>query len=173
MKAAQAFLESASQTNLPELIRTLSDVLYHGANSAVVRQQAGVQLKNFLYTNDESLRAQYEDRWLNIPEDVRVYTKQNVVGALGTESFRPSAAAQCVHMIAVVELPRGCWPGQYTNIEKKTVIIINFRIDHNFGWKCDQPGLHRDDEGEHPFRYWLHLPRRGAQVIVNIDNSQT
>lgn len=80
------------------------------------RQQAGVQLKNFLYTNDESLRAQYEDRWLNIPEDVRVYTKQNVVGALGTESFRPSAAAQCVHMIAVVEIPRGCWPGLITTL---------------------------------------------------------
>jgi len=110
MKGAQAFLESASQTNLPELIRTLSDVLYHGANSAVVRQQAGVQLKNFLYTNDESLRAQYEERWLAMPEDVRLYTKQNVLGSLGTENFRPSAAAQCLQLIAMVELPRGLWP---------------------------------------------------------------
>jgi len=110
MKGAQAFLESASQTNLPELIRTLSDVLYHGANSAVVRQQAGVQLKNFLYTNDESLRAQYEERWLAMPEDVRLYTKQNVLGTLGTENFRPSAAAQCLQLIAMVELPRGLWP---------------------------------------------------------------
>jgi len=110
MKAAQAFLESASQTNLPELIRTLSDVLYHGANSAVVRQQAGVQLKNFLYTNDESLRTQYEERWLAMPEEIRLYTKQNVLGTLGTESFRPSAAAQCVQLIAMVELPRGLWP---------------------------------------------------------------
>ena len=47
------------------------------------RQQAGVQLKNFLYTNDESLRAQYEERWMNIPEDVRLYIKQNVVRTLG------------------------------------------------------------------------------------------
>ena len=46
-----------------------------------------------------------------MPEDVRLATKQNVLGALGTESFRPSAAAQCVQMIAVVELPRGLWPG--------------------------------------------------------------
>jgi len=111
LKAAQQFLEQAAANNLPELIRTLSDVLYHGGNSAVCRQQAGVQLKNFLYTNDESLKAQYEQRWLNIPEDIRSYTKQNVVGALGTESFRPSAAAQCVHMIAAVEIPRALWPG--------------------------------------------------------------
>jgi len=104
-------LKQAAQSNLPQLIRTLSEVFYHGGNSAVCRQQAGVQLKNFLYTNDESLRSQYEERWLAMPEDVRLATKQNVLGALGTESFRPSAAAQCVQMIAVVELPRGMWPG--------------------------------------------------------------
>jgi hypothetical protein len=34
-----------------------------------------------------------------------------VVCTLGTESFRPSAAAQCVQLIAMVELPRGLWPG--------------------------------------------------------------
>jgi len=110
MKGAQAFIESASQTNLPELIRTLSDVLYHGGNSAVVRQQAGVQLKNFLYTNDESLRTQYEERWLAMPEEIRQYTKQNILASLGTENFRPSAAAQCVQLIAMVELPRSLWP---------------------------------------------------------------
>ena len=40
-----------------------------------MRQQAGVQLKNFLYTNDESLRAHYEERWLAMPEEIRNYTK--------------------------------------------------------------------------------------------------
>ena len=75
LKAAQLFLESAAQTNLPELIKTLSDVLYQGGTSPVVRQQAGVQLKNFLHTNDENLRAQYEERWLAMPEDIRNYTK--------------------------------------------------------------------------------------------------
>jgi len=116
LKQAQAFLEAAAQNNLPELIKTLSDVLYHGANSAVVRQQAGVQLKNFLYTNDESLRAQYEERWLAMSEEIRHYTKNNVLGTLGTESFRPSAAAQCIQLIAMVELPRGMWPGLLSSL---------------------------------------------------------
>ena len=86
----------------------MSDVLYHGGNSAVCRQQAGVQLKNFLYTNDESLRAQYEERWLNIPEDVRVYTKQNVVGALGTEVSREHTNSQlyCIVNNLVFLTPR-------------------------------------------------------------------
>jgi len=110
LKAAQHFLESAAQSNLPELIKTLSDVLYQGGNSPVVRQQAGVQLKNFLHTNDESLRAHYEERWLAMTPEIREYTKSNVLNTLGTESFRPSAAAQCVQLIAMVELPRALWP---------------------------------------------------------------
>jgi len=110
LKQAQTFLETAATHNLPELIKTLSDVLYHGGNSSVVRQQAGVQLKNFLYTNDEALRAQYEERWVAMPEDMRVYTKNNVLNTLGTEGFRPSAAAQCIQLIAMAELPRGMWP---------------------------------------------------------------
>ena len=36
--------------------------------------------------------------------------KNNVVGALGSEGYRPSAAAQCVQYIACVELPRQMWP---------------------------------------------------------------
>jgi importin subunit beta-1 len=84
LKAAQSFLEAAALSNLPELIKTLSDVLYQGGNSPVVRQQAGVQLKNFLYTNDESLRAQYEARWLAMPEEIRNYTK-----VINYELFRP------------------------------------------------------------------------------------
>ena len=109
--------------SLLQLIKTLSDVLYHGANSAVVRQQAGVQLKNFLYTNDESLRAQYEQRWLEMPEEVRVYlvhstivqeqnclecftcdtvqvrvyTKNNVLGSLGTGAW--SALCACLALV--------------------------------------------------------------------------
>jgi len=116
LKAAQSYLESAAQSNLPELIKTLSDVLFQGGNSAVVRQQAGVQLKNFLYTNDESLKTHYEERWLAMDQSIRDYTKNNVLNTLGTESFRPSAAAQCVQLIAMVELPRRMWPGLITNL---------------------------------------------------------
>jgi importin subunit beta-1 len=39
-----------------------------------------------------------------------------VVNTLGTESFRPSAAAQCVQLIAMVELPRALWPGLIQNL---------------------------------------------------------
>jgi len=108
--AAQHFLEEASKSNFPELLKSLSDILVHGGNSNVARRQSALQLKNFLSSNDEATRHIYQQRWLALPEDVRGYIKTNVVGALGSETYRPSAAAQCVQYIAVFELPNALWP---------------------------------------------------------------
>lgn len=110
LTAAQTFLEQAAQQNLPELLKTLSDILVHGGNSAVARRQAGLQLKNRLTSNDETIKLQYQERWLAMPEDIRTYVKTNIVGSLGTEGYRPSAAAQCTQYVAVIELPRNLWP---------------------------------------------------------------
>ena len=53
LTSAQQFLEAAAQQNLPELLKTLSDILFHCGNSGVARRQAGLQLKNQLTSNDE------------------------------------------------------------------------------------------------------------------------
>jgi importin subunit beta-1 len=53
------------------LLKTLSDILCHGGHSAVARRQAGLQLKNRLTSNDDSVKATYQTRWLAIPEDMR------------------------------------------------------------------------------------------------------
>ena len=47
---------------------------------------------------------------MQMPEDVRAYVKNNILGALGSEGYRPSAAAQCVQYVAVMELPLNLWP---------------------------------------------------------------
>ncbi|XP_033729110.1 importin subunit beta-1-like isoform X1 [Pecten maximus] len=114
LEAAQRFLEQASQTNLPDLLQSLSDVLKNGGNSAVVRMQAGLQLKNALYSKDQNIRVEYQQRWLQFPEERRSLIKQNVLASLGTESIRPSSAAQCVAYIACAELPTGLWPDLIT-----------------------------------------------------------
>jgi len=110
LTAAQTFLEQAAQQNLAELLKTLSDILVHGGNSAVARRQAGLQLKNRLMSNDDAIRQAVQERWLQMPEDVRAYVKNNMLGALGSEGYRPSAAAQCVQYVAVMELPLNLWP---------------------------------------------------------------
>ena len=52
-----------------ELLKTLSDILVHGGNSAVARRQAGLQLKNRLMSNDDTVRHAVQERWLQVRED--------------------------------------------------------------------------------------------------------
>ncbi|XP_023209517.1 importin subunit beta-like [Centruroides sculpturatus] len=105
LEAAQHYLEQAAQNNLPEFLKSLSDVLQHASNSPVARMAAELQLKNSLTSKDAELRNQNQQRWLFFPEDVRLYIKQNVLASLGTETIRSSSAAQCVAYIAVTVLP--------------------------------------------------------------------
>ncbi|KAL8564063.1 Importin subunit beta-1 [Nucella lapillus] len=110
LEAAQQFLEQAAQHNLPELLKSLSDILKHGGNSAVSRMQAGLQLKNAVYSKDLTVRALHQQRWLQFAEEIRIHIKGNVLASLGSETHRPSSAAQCVACVACAELPHGLWP---------------------------------------------------------------
>lgn len=62
----------------PELLKSLSDILKHGGNSPVARMQAGLQLKNALYSKDNAIKLQHQQRWLQFPDEVRNHIKQNV-----------------------------------------------------------------------------------------------
>ncbi|NP_001191603.1 importin beta 1 [Aplysia californica] len=121
LESAQQFLETAAAQNLPELLKQLSDILKHGGNSPVARMQAGLQLKNTLYSKDQTIKAQYQQRWLSFPEDVRNHVKQNVLATLGTETVRPSSAAQCVAYIACAELPHKLWPDLIVNCTRNVI----------------------------------------------------
>ena len=109
LEAARNYLEQAAMHDLPNLLKQLSDVLRSLNYNEVARAQAAIQLKNAIYSKDEAIKQQHQERWLQIPQDVRNYIKNNCMEALGTETKRPSQAAQCVGYIACAELPRGLW----------------------------------------------------------------
>ncbi|XP_026756899.1 importin subunit beta-1 [Galleria mellonella] len=109
LEAAEKYLDQAAATNFTTFIKMLSDVLVQGGNSQVARMAAGLQLKNHLTSKDQSTRHNYQQRWLALPEDIRLYIKKNILTAIGTENSRPSSAAQCVAYVAVAELPVGQW----------------------------------------------------------------
>ncbi|PIO62384.1 Importin-beta protein, partial [Teladorsagia circumcincta] len=94
----------------PAFVKELSVILRSENCQPFARQAAGLQLKNVLYAKEEETRAQYLNRWLALPADIRTHVKLLVVQTLGTEPFRPSIAAQCVAAIACAELPSGLWP---------------------------------------------------------------
>ncbi|KAK6730541.1 hypothetical protein RB195_007167 [Necator americanus] len=109
-KRALEFLNEASARDFPAFVKELSVILRSEECQPFARQAAGLQLKNVLYAKEEERRAQYLNRWLALPADIRTQVKVLVVQTLGTEPFRPSIAAQCVAAIACAELPSGHWP---------------------------------------------------------------
>ncbi|CDW54220.1 importin subunit beta 1 [Trichuris trichiura] len=90
--------------------RGLSDILANPREDPYIRQAAGLQLKNVLVAKDAQLKQQCIERWLSIPENFRTGVKTNVLNTVGTETTRPSIAAQCIAAIAFAELPRKSWP---------------------------------------------------------------
>ena len=92
------------------MLKQLSDILRNPQQSDIVRAQSAIQLKNAIYSKEETLKLAHQDRWLQMTEDVRNYIKNNCIETLGTETKRPSQAAQCVGYIACAELPRNLWP---------------------------------------------------------------
>ncbi|KAI6652963.1 Karyopherin (importin) beta 1 [Oopsacas minuta] len=110
LQNAQRYLEDAAAKNLSLFLLELSKELVDQTKSGIVRMAAGLQLKNYLTSKDESLRFEFRQRWLAAEEHVRVQVKSNILQTLGTEQFRPSSAAQVIAAIGCAELPEGQWP---------------------------------------------------------------
>ncbi|XP_071395941.1 importin subunit beta-1 isoform X1 [Centroberyx affinis] len=110
LEAAQKFLEQAAIENLPTFLVELSKVLANPGNTQVARVAAGLQVKNSLTSKDPDVKTQYQQRWLAIDANARREIKTFVLQTLGTETYRPSSASQCVAGIACAEIPVSQWP---------------------------------------------------------------
>ncbi|XP_056870485.1 importin subunit beta-1 isoform X2 [Takifugu flavidus] len=110
LEAAQKFLEQAAIENLPMFLVELSKVLANPGNTQVARVAAGLQVKNSLTSKDPDIKTQYQQRWLAIDANARREIKNYVLQTLGTETYRPSSASQCVAGIACAEIPVNQWP---------------------------------------------------------------
>lgn len=75
---AKNFLEEAAESNLPEFLKALSDILVTTTHTPVARMAAGLHLKNHLTSKDEKINQQYQQRWHHFPEVTREYIKKNV-----------------------------------------------------------------------------------------------
>ncbi|XP_029491535.1 importin subunit beta-1-like isoform X1 [Oncorhynchus nerka] len=110
LEAAQKFLEQAAIENLPTFLVELSKVLANPGNTQVARVAAGLQVKNSLTSKDPDVKTRYQQRWLAIDANARMEIKNFVLQTLGTETYRPSSASQCVAGIACAEIPVTQWP---------------------------------------------------------------
>ena len=110
LQDAQRYLEEAATKNLPLFLLALSKELVDQSNSGITRMAAGLQLKNYLTSKDESMRSDFRQRWLLADNQLRLEVKSNILQTLGTEQIRPSSAALVIAAIGCAELPEGQWP---------------------------------------------------------------
>uniref|UniRef100_A0A673ILZ1 Importin subunit beta-1-like n=1 Tax=Sinocyclocheilus rhinocerous TaxID=307959 RepID=A0A673ILZ1_9TELE len=95
---------------IPTFLVELSKVLANPGNTQVARVAAGLQVKNSLTSKDPDVKTQHQQRWLAIDTSARREIKNYVLQTLGTETYRPSSASQCVAGIACAEIPVNQWP---------------------------------------------------------------
>uniref|UniRef100_A0A8C1YGM9 Karyopherin (importin) beta 1 n=1 Tax=Cyprinus carpio TaxID=7962 RepID=A0A8C1YGM9_CYPCA len=100
----------AAIENLPTFLVELAKVLANPGNTQVARVAAGLQVKNSLTSKDPDVKTQHQQRWLAIDGSARREIKNYVLQTLGTETYRPSSASQCVAGIACAEIPVNQWP---------------------------------------------------------------
>ena len=62
----------------PGFLAALSVLLADVNDSPIVRQAAGIQLKNCLVAKDSSVKQAYHERWFALDENIRNSVKTNV-----------------------------------------------------------------------------------------------
>jgi hypothetical protein len=77
-----------------ELLAALASELRNVERQQSLRQQAGLQLKNSLTGQHDSVRDEDVSNWLALPEAARQHIKNEAVATLGTEQTAQSTAAQ-------------------------------------------------------------------------------
>ncbi len=104
------WLEAQRTTNTAMFMAMLATELGNAANQPVMRQQAGLQLKNCLASREDGVTEQHEALWLNADPAARAHIKAAVMSALGTEAEGFLSAPQVAATIAIIEIPRNMWP---------------------------------------------------------------
>ncbi|KZT37128.1 ARM repeat-containing protein [Sistotremastrum suecicum HHB10207 ss-3] len=103
-------LENASRENYPAYMVMLASELANESGNPVVRNAAGLALKNAFSARDSSRQSHYSARWLALDGDTKNKVKHEVLLTLGSASAKiGSVAAQVVSAIAAVELPVNQW----------------------------------------------------------------
>jgi len=125
LQAAQKYLENASEQEFPAFLSALSVILADINETPLVRQAAGIQLKNCLVAKDASVKQAYNNRWYALEASIKVNVKAHVFKALGTETTKPSSAASCLAGIASAELPLNLWPELMEELCKNTTLETN------------------------------------------------
>eukprot|EP00038_Savillea_parva_P008527 m.177549 g.177549 ORF g.177549 m.177549 type:complete len:906 (-) comp14372_c0_seq1:229-2946(-) len=109
-REAEAWMAAAKAANIQEYLAALSSEMADQTAPSIVRKQAGIQLKNEIYSKDETVMLEKQEVWCRYDQALRDHVKAQAIGTLGTEGRPPSTAAQVIAFVACAELPKRMWP---------------------------------------------------------------
>ena len=89
----------------------LAQALSTEAADKVMRQQAGLYLKNILYAKDANTLEANRTKWKALPRDALAQIKQLALSSLNSaEVLARQTGAQVVAEMGAIDLPTGAWP---------------------------------------------------------------
>eukprot|EP01133_Synstelium_polycarpum_P016149 gene16149-19216_t len=110
-KAAEEALTLASQENFASFIYHLSLELMNEERTLIIRQLAGIVLKNSIYSNDPQRFEVISKQWTSLPENQKNEIKKNLLATLPSVVYEARhTAGQVISKIALIELPYDQWP---------------------------------------------------------------
>jgi importin subunit beta-1 len=110
-KAALSALISPEEINLAKFLVALVDLLASARENKLVRQLAGLQMKNLLVATDDALQTKRHEKWKAIPLIMRKAIISNLFHAICSPVWGArTTASQVCSVIAAIELPYNDWP---------------------------------------------------------------
>ncbi|PFH47543.1 hypothetical protein AMATHDRAFT_67559 [Amanita thiersii Skay4041] len=107
---------------------TLSSVLVDENSPLIVRNAAGLALKNALSARESTRQTEYANRWLQMNTEAKEKIKQDALRTLGSSNEKAgNFASQVVAAIAAVELPLAHW----TNLIEILLGFVNMEGNTN------------------------------------------
>eukprot|EP00941_MAST-03F_sp_MAST-3F-sp1_P002162 g2162.t1 len=141
--AAEKMLQDMQASNLGLYVSLLTRQLCDEAANSNIRQLAGLQLKNCLDAQDETLAEQRADAWTKVDLNIRNEVKAGCVRTLGSPDAKSAhTSAQVVAKIARIEFPAGEWnelvPGLLQNVTKETNSGVVKASLEALGYFCEE-----------------------------------
>ena len=104
-------MDEAFETNYDQLVYILVSVLENPVTLEHIRNLAGLQLKNLLKANDESIKQRKLEKWNSCDPAIREQVRDKLLATLSsTIPGLSKSVAQAVAAFAAVEIPLGGWP---------------------------------------------------------------
>eukprot|EP00889_Picochlorum_renovo_P003422 jgi/Picre1/30452/NNA_005816.t1 len=129
---------------------SLSQHLATTSNPVDTRKLSGLVLKNALDSRDSAKKDEQASRWMGLPENVRLQTKESLLVALeAPEMDIGHTSALVIAKVAAIEIPKNQWPQLVpkvlTNADQGAPLNVRQSSIEVLGYLCEELAEFEED----------------------------